>query len=273
AARSIVESVLTFGRSAVFLRYKFPKRGTEIEVELRVHWNEKDMMLKLSVPTVFKNGRHIGQVAYGVSELLADGNETVAQKWVAVVAAEADAALTCINDGSYGSDFLDGELRLSLLRSPAYSADPGPSGPMVAQDRYVPRIDQGERVFRFWINGGSRSSRLTAVDREALAKNEKPFLLSFYPSGRGKRPQPFVLLSDEAAEIAALKRAEDGSDLIIRIFEPTGKKRTTTLSLPWASVKKNIVLRPFELKTLALSPKTRRFREVDLLERPVRKSR
>ncbi len=271
--RTIVESVLAYGRSFIFQRYALPRRGTEMEVELRVHWIEKDKMLKLAVPTPFPRARYVGQTAYGVAELPGDGNEAVAQKWVAVVSENDDAALTVINDSTYGSDFLEGEIRLSLLRSAAYSADPVPSGPMVAQDRYIPRIDQGERMFRFWINGGKPSSRLAVIDREALVKNEKPALLAFFPAGRGKRPQPFVLLSDQSVQVAAIKKAEDGSDLIIRLFEPTGRSRTTTLSLPWAAAKKTIRLQAFEIKTLAFRRKTRRFRELDLLERPLRRSR
>ncbi len=273
AVRTVVESVLTYGRSVIFQKYKLPRKGTEIEVELRVHWNEKDRMLKLHIPTLFPKARYIGQTAYGVADLPADGDEAVSQKWVAVVSADDDVALTVINDGTYGSDFLEGELRLSLLRSAAYSADPVPSGPMVAQDRYVPRIDQGERMFRFWINAGKRSARLTAVDREALVKNEKPPLLAFFPAGRGQRDQPFVVLSDLAVEIAALKKAEEGNELIIRLFEPTGRRRTTQLSLPWAGARKTIRLKAFEVKTLAFNPKTGRFRELDLLERPLSKSR
>ncbi len=269
--RQVFESVFGWRRSVIFTRYKLPRRGTEVEIELRVLWNEKDKMLKLGVPTLLPDARYIGQTAYGIAELPADGNEAVAQKWVAVVS--QDAALTCINDGTYGSDFFQGEMRLSLLRSPAYSADPVSSGPMVAQDRYVPRIDQGERLFRFWMNGGPRSERLRAVDREALAKNEKPWGLAFFPAGRGKKPLPFLVLTDDAIQVTALKKAEDGSNLIIRLFEPTGEKRETTLSLPWARVRKRIVLSPFEIRTLRFDPRTRSFREVDLLERAFRKSR
>lgn len=271
--RTVIESVLAFERSVIFQRYKLPRSGTEIELELRVHWNEKDRMLKLGIPTLFPEGRFIGQTAYGIAELPANGDEAVAQKWVAIVSAANDAVLTVINDGVYGSDFLAGELRLSLLRSAAYSADPVPAGPMVAQDRYVPRIDQGERMFRFWINGGRRVSRLTAVDREAQVRNEKPPLIAFFPASRGKKPGPFVLLSDPAVEVTALKKAETGSALIIRLFEPTGRGRETVLSLPWANAKKTIRLQAFEVKTIAFNRKSRRFRELDLLERPLRKSR
>jgi alpha-mannosidase len=271
AVRTVIESVLAYGHSFLFQRYKLPKKGTEIEIEMRVYWNEKDKMLKLSIPTLLKNSRYTGQTAYGVAELPANGHEAVAQKWVAVVSEDAYAALTCINEGTYGSDFFGGELRLSLLRSAAYSADPVPSGPMVAQDRYVPRIDQGERFFRFWVNGSSDALRLDLIDREALVKNEKPDVLAFFPPGNGKKTRPFIILSDKVAQIAALKKAEGGNGLIIRLFEPTGKKRTTMLSLPWASAKKKVSLSPFEIKTLRFNPKTRRFAEVNLLEKPVRK--
>ena len=51
-----------------------------------------------------------------------------------------------------------------------------------------PRIDQGERLFRFWINGGPVArTHGAAIDREALAKNEKPYALSFFPHGGGER--------------------------------------------------------------------------------------
>jgi alpha-mannosidase len=268
AVRTIVEAVFGFGRSVIFSRYKLPKSGSEVEIELRVHWNEKDKMLKLAVPTLLDNGRYIGQVAYGVGELPADGNEAVAQKWVAVVSEGKDAVLTCVNDGTYGSDFLGGELRLSLLRSAAYSADPVPSGPMVSQDRYIPRVDQGERLFRFWIDAGSRGSHLTSIDRKALTKNEKPFVVAFFPAGKGKLPRSFLKLSDSAVQVAALKRAEGSNDLVIRLFEPTGRKRRTTVSLPWASATKTVTLSPFEILTLKFNARSRRFLEVDLLEEP-----
>ena len=268
AVRTVIEAVFGYGRSVIFQRYKLPKIGTEVELELRVLWNEKDRMLKLSVPTRLARGRYLGQVAYGTAALPADGTEAVAQKWVAVVSDDQDLALTCINDGSYGSDFSEGELRLSILRSPAYSADPAAVGPLIPQDRYVPRQDQGERIFRFWFDGGRRTERLTAVDREALAKNEKPFALAFFPSGQGKRPLPFIELSDDAVQVAALKRAEDGRGLIIRLFEPTGRKRKTVLSLPWAKARKTVTMSPFEIRTLRFRPAARTFEEADLLERP-----
>ncbi len=264
--RSVVEAVFAHGDSFICQQYKLPKRGTEIEVETRVHWNEKNRMLKLAVPTP-GGGRYVGQIAFGVGDLPSNGDEAVAQKWVAVVSDDDNRALTCINDGVYGSDVSADGLRLTLLRSPAYSGHPIFEREIVPQDRYLPRQDQGERVFRFWLNGGRIRDRLDAVDREALAKNEQPFALSFFPPGTGRKPRPGVRIGDDVVQVTAIKKAHDDNDIIIRLFNPTGRARTTTVAIPWIGLKAKATLSRFEIKTLKVNPKTRRVREVNLLER------
>jgi len=271
-ARTVIEAVLAYGDSFICQRYKLPKSGTEIEVETRVYWNEKERMLKLSIPTVGGNCKYLGQVAYGFDELANNGNEVVAQKWVAVVWPKKNAALTCINDGTYGSDFSENGLRLTLLRSPAYSCHPYYDRLITpVRDRFTPRMDQGERVFTFWFNIGKATERLKHIDREALVKNEKPFALSVYPSGKGKKVKPLAILSDDVVQITAIKQAENNSDLIIRLFEPTGRKRQTVLSLPWIGKRIRLTLRGFEIKTLRINRRTGKYVQTNLLERTARK--
>lgn len=265
--RAVVEAVLTWGNSAICQQYKLPKRGTEIEVETRVHWNEKNRMLKLSVPTFGRAGRYRGQVAFGVGELPANGDEAVAQKWVAVLSDDGKRAVTCVNDGTYGSDCSANGLRLTLLRSPAYSGHPIFDRQIVPQDRYLPRQDQGERVFRFWVNAGPSRERLDAIDREALTKNERPFALSFFPPGTGRKPKPGVVLHDRVVQVTAVKKAHDDKELIVRLVEPTGRARSTRMTIPCVGVQSKVALSPFEIKTLKINPQTRRVREVNLLER------
>ena len=265
--RSVVEAVFAYKNSSIMQRYKLPKQGTEIEVEVHVHWQEKDQMLKLSIPTNMTDSKYMGQVAYGVQELPIGGKEAVAQKWVGVVSKKDKLALTCINNGTYGSDFSKDGLRLTLLRSPAYAAEPGNNESPIPQDRYTPRSDQGLRQFRFWFNAGQVKKRLEQVDREALAKNEKPFALSFFPPGLGNKAKPLATLSDAVVQITAIKRAESNNDLIIRLFEPTGNARSTTLSLPALGEKIKVDLAGFEIKTLRINPKTKKVREVNLLEK------
>ena len=250
----------------MFTKILIANRG---EIALRIHWNEKSRMLKLSVPTLFPGAEYLGQAAFGVQSLPTTGREVVAQKWTAAVDRATDAALTCINDGVYGSDFLEGELRLSLLRSAAYSGHPIADRPIVLQDRYTPRIDQGERLFRFWFNAGPVEDRLARIDREALAWNERPMALSFYPPGTGAVPEAPILIDDDVVQLSAIKLAEDGDDLVVRLFEPTGHARTAHVRFPVLGADVAVDFGPFEIKTFRLNAKTRQVVEVDLLERPV----
>lgn len=265
--RTVVEAVFKYNNSYICMNYKLPKQGTEMEIQVRVLWNEKSKMLKLSIPTTMADGQYLGQVAYGVEELPCNGTEAVSQKWVAIKEDTCNKALTIINKGIYGSDYADGEVRLTLLRSPGYCAHPIMDRPIMVQDRYLPRIDQGERMFAFWINAGEVDKVMETVDRQALIHNERPFALSFYPSGEGKTPVCMVELEGNTVQMSAFKRAENSKDdYILRIFEPTGKACVTALNFPISGAKHKVKLNPFEIKTLRVNGRTFSVTEVGLME-------
>jgi alpha-mannosidase len=225
-------------------------------------------MLKLSFPTPFAGARYVGQVAYGHGPMLDNGDECVNQKWAAVMDDKANAAFTVVDNGLYGSDYKDGELRISLLRAAAYSCHPIGERPLIRDDRFIPRIDQGEREFRFWLNAGTIDDRMRSIDREALTHNEKPFAISFAPPGVGSIPAPLATLSDDCVQLTAFKRAENNAQaFIIRLFEPSGMKRNTTLTIPSLGIRQKIAMKPFEVKTLCVDVKARTVTETSLLER------
>lgn len=266
--RTVVEALFVYKNSRICQRYKVPKQGTQMQLETEVHWAEKDSMLKLSVPTTIKGAAYLGQVAYGFGTLPDDRTEAVAQKWTALVLKKENKAFTCVNDCIYGSDCKEGELRLTLLRSPAYSALPDDDNTMdTPQERHSPRIDQGVRHFNFWFDAGKATQRRKTIDRESLVKNERPFAISFFPAGSGKKPKPFAMLDDKSTQITAIKKAESSGHIIIRLFEPTGKATSTVLTLPALGKRIKINLVAFEIKTLSVHPKTGKYKEVDLLER------
>jgi alpha-mannosidase len=265
--RTVVEALFKYNNSNLCMRYKIPRSGAEIEIELRVFWTEKDRMLKLSIPTCFENGKCRGQVAYGIEEFNHPGEEQLAQKWLSVSSPYLDIAFTVVNNGTYGFDYEQGEIRLSLLRSPAYSAHPtDDNSPLVKQDRFEPRIDQGERTFTFWMNAGSLEDRFSAVDREAMVKNEGIMALCYFPPGKGKQVYPGVTLSDPVVQLKALKFAENKPWIIVRLFEPTGKSRNTSLKIPFLNIKYTVSLTGFEIKTIGIDMRSKSIFELDLLE-------
>ena len=268
--RTIVEVLFKFNHSSLCLRYNIPKSGSEIEINVKVYWLEKDNMLKLAFPTLLTDSNCLGQVAYGVEEFDREGEELVAQKWVSVVSEGQNQAMTVINDCIHGLDFESGELRLSLLRSPAYSGHPIKGKPHITpQDRFEPRLDQGERNFTFWLNAGQANDRLSKIDREALVKNEPPMSLCCFPSGDGEPAVPGVTLSDDVVQLNALKMGEKYDWLILRLFEPTGAARKTEVNIPYLGVKFYVALGAFEIKTIGIETHGKTHFELDLLERRI----
>ena len=266
--RTIVEALFAYGRSALCLRYVLLRNGSEVAVQARVSWCEKDAMLKFALPTTLDGMRIRSQVSYGVECHTREAEELLWHQWLACVSSDESRALTLVNDGVYGFDFSGAELRLSCLRSPAHAGHPVDDvTPVVRQNRFEPRVDQGEHVFHFWIKGGPASERLTTIDREAATKQDQPMALNVFPRGGGPRVGQGPTLSDRAVQITAVKMSDDGRSMILRLFEPTGTARTTTLSVPVLGITIDIALSPFEIRTVAVDLATRHVAEVDLLER------
>lgn len=253
----------------MLITYKIPTAGTEIEVEVRVTWNEKDQMLKLSLPLGFTAEKTYGQTAFGFHDLPMNGNEVTLQKWLTINAKTEDTALRVIDDGIYGCDATNNELRLSLLRSSAYSAHPIQDRDIVLQNRFTLRIDQGERIFKFWINGGSIKKINENAEKDALTKNETPIALSFFPGGHGiPVSQGPVLDGDSSIVISACKKAKNDDGLIIRLYNASASAAQTKLTIPGANISAGtITFTPFEVKTFKVDLLKGKLHECDMMER------
>lgn len=265
--RTVVEALYGYNDSILVLTWKLPKTGTEIELVSRVYWNEKDKLLKLAIPTSLQKSVYMGDAPYGRELLPATGREAVAQKWTAVVSESANLALSVVNDGTYASSFHNGELRLTLLRSPAYTAHPINDWPYIPDNMFRPRIDQGERIFSFWFKAGPVEERMAAVAREAQTHNEKPMAQWFSPPELGARSKPFAVLTNNVVQVTAIKQSEDGRAWIVRLFEPTGRHQATQLRITAGkTLCKTIKLQPFEIKTFKIDKTLRAVVETNLME-------
>ena len=272
AIRTVVEALFSYHDSFLVRRYYFPKNSSEFTIKDKVYWNEKMTMLKLSLNTVCGD-TFIGQTAYGSETLLTNGDEMVSQKWNLV--SDGKTALTVVNSSTYGSDYKDGELRITCLRSPGYSAgksDFSVRKPYIMeQDRFSPFIDQGEHDFTFTVKVGDDSERKAHIERESAVLAEAPMALSFFPTGCAKEKEntikPFASLSDDVITLAVFKKAERGDDFIIRLFNPTSEVRKTDLTLPAIGFEKEFTLGAYEIKTLRINLSTKEVKEVSLTEK------
>jgi len=194
--------------------------------------------------------------------------EKVAQRWTGISSEDKEQGLTIINNTTYGFDCCDGELRSSLLRSPAYAGHPQEEGfPITRQDRFEKRMDQGEHEFCFNIRGGSWTNRRQEIQVESQVKNEGLIALCCWPDGRNEMPLPIIKIENPCVSLGALKKSESGDYLIIRLLSNSDSMISTRLKIPLIDTVAILGFRPYELKTLIINLKTKEIRECDLLEK------
>lgn len=261
AVRTVIEVMLCCAHSYAVMTYLLPKRGAAFELKVRVFWNEKQRMLKLCASPAGGIVGYRGQTAYGVSDLAPDGREMASGKWVMVD--DGNQALTILNDSIHGSDALDGELRLSLLRSTGYCVHPIEERPLVPEDRFLPRSEQGERIFRFEIQGGSLQSRMEQVERDAASFAEAPVAMSFFPAGIGEAPAQLIETEGNVV-LGALKAAEEGEGYIARLYHPQPSNEQIRVRCPLWRQELLMEFAPYEVKTLRLTCKG--IEETDAME-------
>ncbi len=246
--RTVIEAAFVYGASELCLRYYLPKKGSQIRLNLRVFSMERDRMLKLSFPTVLSDGRYTARTAYGRDELAADGREVVGQGWTML--SDAERAFAVINTGTYGSDCVDGEIRMSVLRTAGYSAHPLGDREILPADRLSARIDIGERLFDYVIEAGEATAVSDRIDYECQLVHQPPLALSYAPSSEGVRPEPLCVIRDRRLELVTVKQAADGNGFIIRLFNTAEQPLTAEISFPAWRQQYTVTAEKFEIVSL-----------------------
>ena len=236
--RMIVEAELQYGASRLIQTYRLPKTGTAFEVEQRIYWNETDTMAKLVIPCAME-GDYIGQNMFGRGKLPQDGSETVSQKWCGIFGEKK--ALTVTNTATYGSHADQDTMYLSLLRAPGYAAHPIAGRPLVREDRFIPRVDQGEHIFSFMVCGGETAQRQALVEQEALIHNEAPYVINAFPGGEGEKIDSFMTVSDPKIILSAMNRTGD-EKLVIRLFNSSQETVKAQIHIPSLSICQEVTL-------------------------------
>jgi alpha-mannosidase len=269
--RTIEQSVLAYQRSRIVLQTIGYRAWRAIEFRWRIDWREERRMLKLAVPTVFRRGSLLCEVPGGAIRRPGDGEEHVFGRW-ALVEGETRRhrmSLAVIACGPHGLDFKDGELRISVLRSPAYCHE---RGFRLAKSAAWKFMDQGVHELRFLVTAGDAGKVRRSASALADWLGSPPFAVAHLPFGapggeervreknRGAPPLPqediheLTLLSLDPANIrlCAGKRSWDTKALLLRLQETAGLPTEARLILRKPLRVIGLEFRPFEIKTLRI---------------------
>jgi alpha-mannosidase len=249
--------------SLLILEYLLGAGEPFVAVRGRIDWREHWQALKLAFPVPSRAARWTAEVPYGTVERPTNGEEEPVQQWVDLSAGSGGLAVA--NDGRYSCSAEPGELRLTLLRSPAYAFHDPHRPASFARHEFT---DQGVQTFRLALVPHGGDWREAGVVEIARQLNRGPDTLSetVHPG-----PLPavggFVSCRGKGVYIGALKEAEDGGGLIVRAAEWFGRRWQARFAIAALGRDWTATFKGREIKTFLVPDDPRQpVREVSMLE-------
>ena len=218
--------------SVVTQTYRLLADSKLIEIDTEVDWHERQTLLRARHSLNIHTHEATFETLYGVVRRPTARNTSwdLAQFEVAghrfADLSEADYGVAMLNDGRYGHSVDRNVLTLSLLRSPI---DPDM------------RADEGHHTFRYALLPHTGSYAMGGVVDAAVAFNS-PLMAGPGTTRPGTIPTDWTLATTSGLPLVAgaLKLAEDGDGLILRLHEPNGSRGAARLqfTVPLASAER-----------------------------------
>jgi alpha-mannosidase len=262
--RAAVRVERRFRGSRISQTYKLLADSRRLDIETRVEWHERQVLLRALFPVGVRSHEATFETMYGVVKRPTHRNtswddvrfEVCAHRFADL--SEPGYGVALLNDGKYGHSARDNVLGISLLRGPLYPD---------------PLADEGEHSFTYSLFPHPGDWTDAGVTGEAFSLNSPVVAVR-----GGGEPAEYGFVAPGGVELAlgGFKRAEDGRGVILRLYEPHGKRGSTALRFAFSagSVKRANLLeepeetvevekckarldvRPFEVLTLRVQPET-----------------
>ncbi|ANS73590.1 hypothetical protein AWM70_02515 [Paenibacillus yonginensis] len=221
-------------RGVLLLKYRY--LNSEITQKMTVYrdnpridfvteadWHEHQQLLKAAFPVDIRSTKATYEIQFGNVERPTHWNtswdyarfESVAQRWVDL--SEGGYGVSLLNDCKYGHDIRGHVIRLSLIKSATW-----PDG----------SADQGHHAFTYsllphsggWLEGGTQ---------QAACELNQPLAAVGLEAGQTAGPAELGMLDINLPNVLidTVKKAEDSSAMIVRLYEFGGSRGTARLTL------------------------------------------
>ena len=228
AARASLKVERRYGDSRLVQYIRLTDGGDDerIDIVADIDWKTPDALLKAEFPMSVSAEEAVYDIGIGNQRRPTNhqrAHETFAHHWADL--SDGDYGIAVLNDSKYGWDKpADNTLRLSLLHTPS------------TEKRYADQrdLDFGRHTMTYSLVGHDGDHNRAGVVEKGELLNQ-PLLSFTTPKHPGKLGRRFSFVAASTPQIAvkALKKAEDGSGYIVRVFQTTGREvRGAELAFP-----------------------------------------
>lgn len=262
--RGVIRVVRSFNKSKITQDIVLYAGGRRVDFETVVDWGERDKVLKAAFEVNVLNTMASFEIAHGAIKRPTHRNnsydaakfEQCAHKWADI--SEGDYGVSILNDCKYGYDIKDSTMRITLMRAPT------------CPDR-LGDLGVNSFVYSFYPHAGSWQCAGTVEEAAALNVPPQAFEVA---KNEGALPQTMSFISCDRDDIVidAVKQAQDGRGIILRLYEAKQRrgKATITSKLQFSNVTEcnlmeederavpsergsfSFEIKPFEVKTFRL---------------------
>ncbi|MGI5893577.1 MAG: alpha-mannosidase [Candidatus Merdivicinus sp.] len=223
---AVLEQHYVTEKSSLIQKIRLEAGSDLLVFDTEADWHEHLKMLRTSFPVDVYSDEAICDIQFGNLHRSTHRNtswdvsqfEICAHKWVDLN--DGGYGISLLNDCKYGYKAENNILDLNLLRS---SND--------TSERDSQPLDQGVHHFAYAIYPHSGDEKQAKVEQKALAFNI-PLLFAECGTAKHLPEENFVRVAAENVELSAVKRAEDASGVIVRLFEIFGRKSEAEVTLP-----------------------------------------
>ncbi|TLS52462.1 alpha-mannosidase [Paenibacillus antri] len=215
-----------FGQSSLTQKVVLTAGSRRIDFVTEVDWKESGKMLRTSFPVNVRSDHVNCEIQFGYIQRPTHRNtmwdyakdEICAHHWIDL--SEPDYGVALLNDCKYGHRAENNVLDINLLRSPSY---PDPEADR-AKHSFIYSLypHQGDHV---QAEVYKRGYELNVPLRTVEASNRSDIGTAPKPAGMDS----FLKLDHPNVMVETVKKAEDGEEIIIRLYETAGTRIQTNL--------------------------------------------
>lgn len=219
--RAALEIRRKFVDSTIVQKIYIYRDIARIDFNNYVDWKQSQVLLKAAFPIDINANKATYEIQYGNVERPTHENtswdmakfEVCGHKWADL--SEGDFGVSLLNDSKYGYDIKDGIMRLTLIKS---GIDPNPD------------TDKEEHFFTYSLyphNGDWREGN--TVQMAYMLNNPLYTVLEEKHNGDLEKETSFVKINKDNVIMEVMKKAEDSSDVIVRVYECYNKRSNVTM--------------------------------------------